>query len=63
MIIKSCDVLKEISCLLKGIERFRRLAEITDEVKHALRPYYIQKAVSKAEYKDIFKRAVKKVSY
>ena len=45
----------------QGIARLQRHQQIVDEVKLALKPFYIQGKITKDDYKLIMKKSVEKV--
>ena len=46
---------------VQGIARLQRHQQIVDEVKLALKPFYIQGKITKDDYKLIMKKSVEKV--
>ena len=42
--------------------RLQRNQKISDEVSEALKPFYRYKEITKEQYKQIYKRAMEKVS-
>ena len=48
-------------CFFQGIARLQRHQQIVDEVKLALKPFYIQGKITKDDYKLIMKKSVEKV--